>query len=70
MTDTTDSGLLVRMEIIHLIKFADKFAGIEVHLAVNGKYLKLNYGQDLFIDVLRKLQQKDVYEVYVKESYC
>lgn len=39
MTDTTDSGLLVRMEIIHLIKFADKFAGIEVHLAVNGKYL-------------------------------
>lgn len=65
-----DSGLLVKMEVVNLIKFADKFAGIEVHLPVNGKYVKLNYSQDLFIDILRKLQQKDVHEVYIKEGDC
>lgn len=65
-----DTGLLVKMEIINLIKFADKFAGIEVHLPVNGKYVKLNYSTDLFIDILRKLQQKDVHEVYIKEADC
>lgn len=65
-----DSGLLVKMEIVHLIKFADKFAGIEVHLPVNGKFVKLNYSTDLFVDILRKLQQKEVHEVYVKEGDC
>ncbi len=65
-----DSGLLVKMEIIHLIKFAGQFAGIEVHLPVNGKYVKLNYSQDLFVDILRKLQMKDVQEVYIKEADC
>lgn len=65
-----DSGLLVKMEIVHLIKFAETFAGIEVHLPVNGKYVKLNYAQDLFVDILRKLQQKEVTEVYIKESDC
>jgi len=68
--DTTDSGLLIKIGITHLIKFADKFAGIEVHLPVNGKYVKLNYSQDHFLDILRKLQQKDVHEVYIKEADC
>lgn len=63
-----DSGLLVKMEIIHLIKFANKFAGIEVHLPVSGKFVKLNYSSDHFVEILRKLQQKDVTEVYIKES--
>lgn len=65
-----DSGLLVKMEVSSLIKFADKFAGIEVHLPVSGKYVKLNYSSDHFIDILRKLQQKDVEVVYVKEADC
>jgi len=52
MEQPQDSGLLVKMEIVHLIKFAGKFAGIEVHLPVNGKYVKLNYSQDLFVDIL------------------
>jgi hypothetical protein len=67
MSDT-ESGLLVKFEISSLLKFADKFAGIEVHLPVNGKYVKLNYSSDQFVDILRKLQQKDVQEVYIKES--
>lgn len=66
----SDSGLLVKMSISHLVKFADKFAGIEVHLPVSGKYVKLNYSSDHFLDILRKLQQKDVHEVYVKELDC
>jgi len=70
MEQPQDSGLLVKMEIVHLIKFAGKFAGIEVHLPVNGKYVKLNYSQDLFVDILRKLQMKDVHEVYIKEADC
>lgn len=65
-----DSGLLVKMPVVHLIKFADKFAGVEVHLPVNGKYVKLNYSTDLFIDILRRLQQKEVHDVYIKESDC
>lgn len=65
-----DSGLLLKMPIVHLIKFADKFAGIEVHLPVNGRYVKLNYSTDLFVDILRKLQQKEVQEVYIKEADC
>lgn len=68
--DATDSGLLVKMEIIHLIKFAQKFAGIEVHLPVSGKFVKLNYSEDHFVDILRKLQQKEVTEVYIKEADC
>jgi hypothetical protein len=69
MSDT-DSGLLVKMEIIHFIKFADKFASIEVHLPVSGKFVKLNYSNDNFLEILRKLQQKEVEEVYIKESDC
>lgn len=68
--DVADSGLLVKMEIIHLLKFAQKFAGIEVHLPVSGKFVKLNYSEDHFVDILRKLQQKEVTEVYIKEADC
>jgi hypothetical protein len=65
-----DSGVLVKMGISNLIKFADKFAGIEVHLPINGKYIKLNYSQDQFIEILRKLQQKEVDDVFIRESDC
>lgn len=69
MTES-DSGLLVKMEVTSLIKCADKFAGIEVHLPLSGKYVKLNYSSDNFIDILRKLQQKEVSDVYIKEADC
>jgi hypothetical protein len=65
-----DSGLLVKMEVSSLIKFADKFAGIEVHIPVSGKYVKLNYSSDNFVEILRKLQQKEVSSVYIKEADC
>ena len=70
MDNENDTGLLVKMEIIHLIKFASQFAGIEVHLPVSGKFVRLNYSQDLFVDILRKLQQKDVHAVFIYEADC
>jgi hypothetical protein len=61
---------LVRLKITHLIKFADSFAGVEIHLFISGKYVKLNYANEQFTDILRKLQQKEMEEVYVHQSDC
>lgn len=68
--DRSEEDSLVKMSISNLIKFADKFIGIEVHLPVNGKFIKLNYSEDLFVEILRKLQQKDVQEVFIKNADC
>jgi hypothetical protein len=70
MTVDTEVGRLIKMEIVHLIKFADNFTGVEVHLLVSGKYVKLNYAKDVFVQILRKLQQKEVTEVYINEADC
>lgn len=61
---------LVKIGVTQLVKFADTFAGVEVHLLVSGKFVKLNYSEDQFLEILRKLQQKDVSEVYIKQSDC
>lgn len=61
---------LMKMNVTHLLKFADTFSGIEVHLFVGGKYIKLNYSDDQFEDILRKLQQKDVQEVFIQPDDC
>lgn len=66
----SESPALVKMEITHLIRFAETFAGIEVHLPVNSKFVKLNYSSDQFVEILRKLQQKDVTSVYISETDC
>lgn len=58
------------MQIAHLVKFAESFAGIEVHVFVNNKYVKLNYPEDQFIEILRKLQQKDLDVVYILATDC
>lgn len=61
---------LVKIGITQLIKFADTFAGIVVHVLVSGKYLKLNYADDQFVEILRKLQQKEVHDVYINQTDC
>lgn len=70
MSEVESAESLVKMEITNLIKFSSSFKGIEVHLKVAGKFVKLNYSTDHFIEILRKLQQKDVSEVYIKEDDC
>src|SRR5690606_33204065 len=61
---------LLKMPVVHLLKFAESFTGIEVHILVSGKFVKLNYSEDQFIDILRRLQQKDVHEVYILPDDC
>jgi len=61
---------LVKIKITHLIKFAASFSGIEVHVFVGGKFIKMNYVNDQFIDILRRLQQKEMEEVYIPPDDC
>lgn len=65
-----EQAKLVKIGIPQLLKFSDTFAGIEVHVLVGGKAVKLNYSHDQFSDILRKLQQKEVQEVYIKQEDC
>jgi response regulator RpfG family c-di-GMP phosphodiesterase len=61
---------LIKIQVTYLIKFADSFRGIEVHIYLNSKYIKLNYADDQFIDILRRLQQKEVTEVFIHQEDC
>lgn len=70
MENDVDPSQLVKIKITQLIRFASSFAGVEVHVAVNGKYIKMNYANDHFVDILRKLQQRDVEEVCINQTDC
>lgn len=61
---------LVKMQVHNLIKFAEDFAGIEIHLPVDNRFIKLNYSSDQFVEILRKLQQKEVIFVYILPADC
>ncbi len=61
---------LIKFNVKHLLKFADTFAGIEVHLPINGKFVRLNYANDQFVDILQKLQQKNVENVFINQKDC
>ena len=41
-----------------------------MHVFISGKYSKMNYANDQFIDILRRLQQKEMEEVYVNQDDC
>lgn len=68
--DDISPSELIKIKITHLIKFASSFSGVEVCLLLNGKYVKLNYASDHFVDILRRLQQKDLEEVFIKQAEC
>ena len=61
---------LIKVKITHLIKFASSFKGVEVHVFVDQKYVKMNYSTDQFVDILRRLQQRDLEEVYINDVDC
>jgi hypothetical protein len=61
---------LLKIQLTHLIKFADTFIGIEVYIPVDVKFVKLNYSNDQFIDTLRKLQQRELKDVYLLPLDC
>lgn len=70
MENGIDPTQLIKVKITNLIKFAATFAGIEVHVFISGKYIKMNYANDQFIDILRRLQQKEMEEVYINQEDC
>lgn len=70
MTTEIDSSHLIKIKITQLIKFASSFSGVEVHVSLGGKFIKMNYANDQFIDILRRLQQKEVEEVYINQTDC
>lgn len=59
---------LVKIPISQMVKFSDSFAGAELHLSVAGKFVRLNYATDEFLEILRKLQQKEMESVYIRSS--
>lgn len=61
---------LIKIKVSQLIKFAESFVGVEVHLLISGKFVKMNYANDQFLEILRKLQQRNMDEVYLKNSDC
>lgn len=61
---------LIKIKISQLIKFSESFRGIELHVLVGGKFVKMNYANEQFIEILRRLQQKDLEEVYVNQMDC
>jgi hypothetical protein len=70
MSEHKEPNNLIKIKITHLIKFAGNFKGIEVHVYVSGKYVKMNYQDEQFVDILRRLQQKDLEEVFINQADC
>jgi response regulator RpfG family c-di-GMP phosphodiesterase len=68
--DVNNTTELIKIKIGHLIKFAHNFQGIEVHVLVSGKFVKMNYGNEQFVDILKKLQEKKLEEVYINQVDC
>ncbi len=67
MEKFSDEDKLIKIPITQMVKFADSFAGAEIHLSVAGKFVRLNYATEEFLDIIRKLQQKDVEQVYIRQ---
>lgn len=59
---------LIRVPITQMVKFSDSFAGAEIHISIAGKFVRLNYSTDEFLEIIRKLQQKEVEMVYIRQS--
>ena len=70
MKNEPNSSNLIKVKIAHLIRFASSFQGIEVHVFVDNKFVKMNYSSDQFVDILRRLQQRDLDEVFITDVDC
>jgi hypothetical protein len=59
---------LTSLPIVHILKHKDLFEGLETHIIVAEKYIKLNFSHDSFSDVLEKLISKDAHLLAKEES--
>lgn len=59
---------LTPIPVVHLLKHPDLFQGVEVHVRIAEKFVKLNFAKDSFTQILDKLKAKGVIHVYLHEE--
>ena len=59
---------LIAVPIIHILKHQHLFEGIEAHILVNDKHIKLNYADESFQESLEKLAAKGVVHIYIAKT--
>jgi response regulator RpfG family c-di-GMP phosphodiesterase len=69
-TEVEIEGNLLKIQICHLIRFSDSFAGVEIFVPVGTKYIQMNYSSEEFVSILRRLQQKEVTEIFLRPVDC
>jgi response regulator RpfG family c-di-GMP phosphodiesterase len=59
---------LIAIPIIHVLKHQHLFEGIEAHILVNDKHIKLNYADESYQESLEKLSAKGVVHIYIAKT--
>ena len=54
--------------LLHLLKHENLFSGIEIHVKIAEKYVRLNFAEEPYKDILEKLHKKSVDQVYISEE--
>jgi hypothetical protein len=54
--------------LLHLLKHENLFSGIQIHVKIAEKYVRLNFAEEPYKEILEKLQKKDVDQVYITEE--
>jgi response regulator RpfG family c-di-GMP phosphodiesterase len=54
--------------ILHLLKHQSLFSGIEIYVKIAEKYVRLNFAEEPYQDILNKLLTKSVEHVYLNEE--
>ena len=61
----------IPVPVVHVIAHPRLFEGVEVHVKISGKLVKLNYSGESFMQIIEKLQSKGVELIYVNETdFC
>ena len=59
---------LIAVPVVHVLRHNDLFEGIEAHILVNEKYIKLNYANESYQETLEKLKEKGVVHIYIEAN--
>ncbi len=59
---------LVKLSIERLLNYPGNFEGIQIHVLVAGKFIKLNYPNESFIEILLRLKAKGVEDAFVNQQ--
>jgi len=54
--------------VIHLLKHEALFSGIEIHVKIAEKFVRLNFAEEPYKEILEKLQKKSVDHVYITDK--